>query len=341
MQFNPLMGSTIVFLLNSLWWASLVWAEGVGMVTGSTTGTYYRFGQELAEVARKAGLDILVKESQGSLDNISRLISKENAALAIVQSDVLGFLNQSRDADMRRTAAQLRLIFPFYNEEVHLLARQDIRRIEDLNGKKVVVGAQKSGNWLTASYLLDLLKVRPAERLELPPPEGMTAILTGKAEAMFYIAGKPVKLFTTLGEMRNESPFAELAKQVHFVPLPIARMPPGYTATTLGPSDYPWVTESVNTIAVKAMLISFDFSGKRNAYQRQRCAELGQLGGVLRQQFASLQSSGHPKWKEVNLDEDVSLWKRDTCSQQSGEPPGEPAEADLERQLKCRISGKC
>ena len=100
---------------------------------------------------------------------------------------------------MRRTATQLRLIFPFYNEEVHLLARQGIERIEDLNGKKVVVGAQRSGNWLTASYLLDLLKIQPADRLELPPPEGLTAVLAGKAEAMFYIAGKPVKLFTTLG----------------------------------------------------------------------------------------------------------------------------------------------
>jgi hypothetical protein len=309
------------------------------MVTGSTTGTYYRFGQEIAEAARKAGLEILVKESEGSLDNIRRMLSTENAALGIVQSDVLGFLNRLNDPEMRRTAAQLRLIFPFYNEEIHLLARQGIHRIEDLNGKRVVVGAQKSGTWLTTSYLLDLLKIRPADRLELPPPEGLTAVLAGKADAMFYVAGKPVKLFITLGEMRNEPQYAELAKQLHFIPLPIKQMPPdsGYTATTIGTSDYNWVTETIDSIAVRAMLISFDFSVGKNDYRRQRCAQLGQLGKAMREQFATLQRNGHPKWQEVRLDQEVSLWKRDTCSQQSVQPPGD----DLERQLRCRLTGKC
>ena len=83
------------------------------MVTGSTTGTYYRFGQELAEVARKVGLEITVKESQGSLDNISRLISKENAALAIVQSDVLGFLNQSKIPENAPHGNPIAPDFPF------------------------------------------------------------------------------------------------------------------------------------------------------------------------------------------------------------------------------------
>ena len=37
-------------------------------------------------------------------------------------------------------ASQYYLVFPFYNEEVHLLARREIRRFEDLDGKRVVVG---------------------------------------------------------------------------------------------------------------------------------------------------------------------------------------------------------
>jgi uncharacterized protein len=38
-------------------------------------------------------------------------------------SDVLGFVNRMNDQETRRIAARLRLIFPFYNEEVHLLVR--------------------------------------------------------------------------------------------------------------------------------------------------------------------------------------------------------------------------
>jgi hypothetical protein len=41
-------------------------------------------GRDVAGVAKAAGLDILVKESQGSIDNVKRMDSQENAALGIV-----------------------------------------------------------------------------------------------------------------------------------------------------------------------------------------------------------------------------------------------------------------
>ena len=128
-----LAGWTISILLSSLCCPYDGWAEALGMVTGSKTGTYIRFGQDIAGAAKQLGLEIEIKESEGSIDNIRRLTSAENAAFAIVQSDVMGYLSRSEEPQMRRIASQLRLIFPFYNEEIHLLARQDIQRFEDLN----------------------------------------------------------------------------------------------------------------------------------------------------------------------------------------------------------------
>src|SRR5262245_46341518 len=69
------------------------------------------------------GLDILVKESDGSIANIRRMVSAETASLGIVQSDVFGLLGRSTDPQVRCIASRLRLLFPFYNEEVHWLAR--------------------------------------------------------------------------------------------------------------------------------------------------------------------------------------------------------------------------
>ena len=159
-------------LFNGLVCVPQLKADNIGMVTGSKAGTYIQFGQDIAKVAREAGLEIAVKESEGSLDNIRRLVSHENAALGIVQSDVLGFLARSADPHVRQMAARLRLIFHFYNEEVHLFARKQIRRFADLAGGRVVVGTEGSGNWLTANNLLRLANVTPAQRLELPPPGG-------------------------------------------------------------------------------------------------------------------------------------------------------------------------
>jgi uncharacterized protein len=265
-------------------------------------------------VAQSAGLDILVKESEGSIENIRRLVSAENAALGIVQSDVLGFLSRSTDPQVRRIAARLRSIFPFYNEEVHLLARTDIRRFEDLNGRRMVVGSQASGNWVTSSNLLRMVNVNPADLMELPAPEGVSAVLTGQADAMVYVVGKPAKLFTAVLELQKDPRFGHLTKDIHFIPLTHPAMLQEYVASTIGPNDYAWLSDPVSTVAVKAVLISFEFSGRKNAHYQQRCGEIGKLGATIQENFAELQRTGHPKWKEVDLNQEIGIWKRDACS---------------------------
>jgi TRAP-type uncharacterized transport system substrate-binding protein len=112
----------------------------MGMVTGSASGTYIQFGKQIAQVAQNEGIEIIVKTSGGSLDNIQRIRSKENAAMGIVQSDVLGFiLKRSEDPQLHQFVKHLRLIFPFYNEEVHLYANKEIKSITDLQGKRHII----------------------------------------------------------------------------------------------------------------------------------------------------------------------------------------------------------
>lgn len=289
----------------------------LGVVTGSTTGTYIKFGQDMAKVTVGEGLSLLVKESQGSLANIRRMVSKENAGVGIVQSDVLGFLTRSVDPKMQRIASRLRLIFPFYNEEVHLYAQKDIKSINDLQGKRVVFGTKGSGNWLTTTNLLHMMGVEPAEQLNLDPAAGATAVLTNKADAMIYVAGKPVKLFSTIDKIKDQPKYRELVKNVHMVPLDDPKMLQEYQSATIGPADYAWLDKETPTIAVKAVLVGFDFSRKRAPYYVRRCKELAVLGSAIRANLESLKVNGHPKWNEVNLDEDIGLWERDQCSSQA------------------------
>lgn len=288
--------------------------QGIGVVTGSSTGTYIKFGQDMADAARPSQLNLIIKESEGSLANIRRLVSKENAALGIVQSDVLGFLTRSKDKNMQRVANRLRMVFPFYNEEIHLYARKDIQTFSDLQGKRIVVGTKGSGNWLTSTNLLHLMGIEAGEQLNIDPAAGATAVLTGKADAMFYVAGKPVKLFSNIEQLKDNPKYTELVKQVHMVPLNDEKMLSEYVNAELTPNDYRWMDETVPTIAVKAVLVSFDFSYKNTPYYKTRCGELKTLGNAIRSSIDKLQSTGHPKWNEVNLDEEIGLWKRDKCS---------------------------
>lgn len=327
---------TGLLLLCSLFGFGLASAEEVdakqiGMVTGSKTGTYIQFGNDIAGVAKTVGLDILVKDSQGSIDNIRRINSKENATFGIVQSDVLGFLSRSESPEMRQVAGRLRLIFPFYNEEVHLFANKSIQSFSDLQGKRVIVGEQGSGTWLTATNLLQLTGVKPAEMLNIPPLQGVTTVLKGEADAMFYVAGKPVNLFTKVGNLITKPEFAAMLANVHFVPLDDPRMLREYQVAEIGQADYEWTSGSVPTIAVKAVLMSFDFSGKQSPYFAQRCQQLAKLGQVIRANIGQLKQTGHPKWKEVDLNEKVGLWQLDSCSR-GGKSGG--ANADLSRELE-------
>jgi len=266
--------------------------DQLGLVTGSVTGTYIKFGQDMAKVTEGTDVSVLVKESEGSLANIRRLISKENAAAGIVQSDVMGFLTRSTDARMRSVANRLRLIFPFYNEEVHLYARKDIESFADLQGKRIVVGTKGSGNWLTSTNLLHMMGIEASEQLNLPPAAGATAVLTNQADAMFYVAGKPVKLFTSMEQFKDIPKYRELAEHVHIVPLNDPEMLREYLPASLGPDDYSWIEKETPTIAVKAVLVGFDFTSKSNDYYLRRCKE----------------------WKEVDLDAEIGLWKRDKCA---------------------------
>lgn len=284
----------------------------IGMVTGSETGTYIQFGKNIAEIAKDVGLHINVKTSKGSLDNIRRLASTENAAFAIVQSDVLGYLKRSQDAKSKSDAKKLRLIFPFYNEEVHLFARKEIKQFQDLEGKRVVIGNPGSGNAVTATNLLKLMNVHPREKITNleTPLDAVMAVFKKEADAMFYVAGKPVKLFKKMQGLDTK-----LINQVHFVPLNDPKMlAEDYVASSISTEHYSWFPNSISTIAVKALLISYDFSRGNTWYYRQRCGQLSKLSRILKKKIKWLQNNGHPKWNEVDLDEDIGSWEPDRCS---------------------------
>ncbi|MCB2081213.1 MAG: TAXI family TRAP transporter solute-binding subunit [Rickettsiales bacterium] len=301
--------------------------EALGMVTGSVTGTYYRFGQDISSVLAPRGIDILVKESKGSIDNINRIGSNENAALGIVQSDVLGFLMRSQEAKSREIADNLRMIFPLYREEVHILANKNIKSVEELNGKTVVVGPQGSGSWLTSVNLFGITGVRPGKMLRQSPKEGVVDVLTGRADAMVYVAGKPVKLFTNLKRLEQEKQYAGLLGNVHFLPLNDPKLLKEYAASSITPNDYDFVEQNVPTVAVTALLVDFDFFGNTSDYAVNRCEKLREFGTALKENINRLRETGHPKWKEVDLNAEVGFWRRDRCAL------GESSATELEREL--------
>lgn len=288
----------------------------IGMVTGSKTGTYIAFGKDMARVAQKEGVTINVLDSKGSIDNIKRITSKEKVGLAIVQSDVLGFLSRSKNPESVEIAGKLRLVAPLYSEEVHILARNSIQSLSDLNGKRVVVGSEGSGSMITAVNIFSILGITPAQMFKIEPPQGVVAVLNAEVDAVVFVGGKPVKMFKNMEGIANikVGPNAGKLDQVHFLPITDKKLMEEYKPATLSKADYSFIPSDIATVSVPSLLITYDYTRKNDSYYKEQCDNMAKLVKALQNNLIDLKANGHPKWKEVDLDAEISSWKRDECT---------------------------
>jgi TRAP transporter TAXI family solute receptor len=303
--------------------SSTAFANPIGMPTGSTGGTYYPMGLDIAKLSAKNGVQVQVKNSLGSLDNIRRMASTENAGLSLVQSDVIEFLNSQPTRINRSVLKNLRLVFPLYNEEVHLLAKSGINTVADLANKRVAVGKIGSGTFVTSSNILNKLGINVIQLPDLSPKDAYQGLLLGKVDAVFFVGGKPISYINGLLEMKLDEALSKYAKDIHLVPLDDPRLYDSYAKASIAPNDYKssdgtasLTNVEVPTVAVKAVMVSYNFSkDKTSSYYRLRCDQVDQINTIVRENLPLLRAGGtdgtqyHPKWADVDLDQPVDLAK--------------------------------
>ena len=78
----------------------------------------------------RTGIDLSVYNSKGSIENVYAVYQKPGTQMGIVQSDVLAFVARVQsDPVLKRIAKKTKMVFPLYNEEIHLLGRQGDHRL--------------------------------------------------------------------------------------------------------------------------------------------------------------------------------------------------------------------
>lgn len=284
-------------------------ADAAAIMTGKPSGTYIRFGGDIAGLASRFGLELAVTPSAGSLENVEAVLYRPNTPLAIVQSDVLDFVASfADDPELRETASLMRMVFPLYTEEVHLLAGPGVASLSDLAGKRVAVGAPNSGTLLTSTLLLGTAGVVPGEEVEIDTDEALAALRDGKVDAMFYVAGWPARLFAqavTKGD------------GLHLVPIVDPAVTELYPPATIPAHAYPWQDAGVATVGVRSVLMTYEYA-KRTSYQRAACETVGKVARMIASNLDWLRGAGrgHPKWQEVDLDAGQVRWRRSACAEE-------------------------
>ncbi len=285
-----------LFLVLAL--AAIASAADLCLVTGGEKGTYYQFGLNLQTLLKQSGVHLEVYPSRGSIENVYAVYQRPGVQMGIVQSDVLAFVARVQSEPvLKRIARKTRLVFPLYNEEVHVLGRRDITTFDDLADKRVAIGREGSGNYLTARLLFSLSEIAPREMVPIDTDEALAELKAGRIDAMFYVAGYPVKLFA---EGVTE------ADGLALVPIVNKSVTEFYPSAEIPANTYDWQPRPVPTVAVKAVLISFN-------YRRRNCELVGRFARTLAENMDWLVKNGHPKWKSVDLEYPLKGWEQYDC----------------------------
>jgi TRAP-type uncharacterized transport system substrate-binding protein len=276
----------------------------VGIAGGLIDGTYMRFADELGKVLDDGdNLRVLPMVTYGAASNLDDLLYLRGVDLAVTQSDVFEYFRTERKTPNLQNRIHFMLRLPI--AELHILAKTDIRSIEDLRGKRVNFGPAGSGSSLTGTIVFQRLGVE-VEQVLIDQQSALQKLQSGEVAALVRVVGKPVDFFSKIAPNSG----------LHLIPVPFTSIfADYYTAGEFETKDYPFLVAGggkVDTIAVPAVLAVFNWPKGSDRYRRiERFAER-----LFSHWDQFLVTPRHPKWRDVNLSATVPGWIRHTIAEQ-------------------------
>jgi len=270
----------------------------VGVAGGILSGTYMTFADELAQVLDDGdNMRIVPMVTYGAASNMDDLLYLRGVDIAVTQSDVFDYFRTQRKTPNLENRVNYIIRLPV--SEVHVLARTDIRRIEDLRGKKVSFGPAGSASSLTGTIVFQRLGVQ-VEQVLVDNPTGLQKIRSGEIAAMVRVIGRPIDFFSKIPKEAG----------LHLVPIPFSKtFADYYTIGELTSKEYPSLVPeggTTDTLAVPAVLAVFNWPKGHDRYRRvQRFTE-----SLFTNWDKFRQPPRHPKWRDVNLAATVPGWTR-------------------------------
>ena len=281
-------------------------AEGAAefkIATADKRGTYFAIGTDLAKlVAPGADIALEVMPTDGSAANIRLLRFEPGVKFAIVQADVYqAFVERGAGANREaaRIISPLRVILPLYNTEIHYIARADsaLNYLHDLKDARINGGLVGSGAAFITHTLYRMMfggAMPEASASYLPNDQALIKLITDKSiDVAVVAAGQPAPI---VANMKPEA--QKFIKLLKFDPShPSSKRPLTiYAPATVRATSYPnLLTEDFTTISVGAFLVTYDYNLQSTVDYLVRFAR------SLCENFAALQTKGHPKWREVDL----------------------------------------
>ncbi|PSC07084.1 C4-dicarboxylate ABC transporter [Alsobacter soli] len=132
--------------------------EFINVLTGGTSGVYYPMGVALSKIYGEAipGVRPSVQATKASVENLN-LLQQGKGEVAFTLGDSLAFAWEgNEEAGFKNKLTKLRGMAAIYPNYIQVVASKDsgIKTLADLKGKRLSVGAPKSGTELNARAIL-------------------------------------------------------------------------------------------------------------------------------------------------------------------------------------------
>src|SRR5579864_9581540 len=276
----------------------------VTLISGTIGGTYVQFGADLASVLDDGNkLRVLPIVGRGSVQSVADILFLQGVDLGIVRADTLDYLEKKGYAkDLKK---QFTYVTKLYNEEMQIIAPKSIHSLRDLEGKTVSVDLPNGSTFVTVLTVADRIGMK-ANFVYIEQRIAMEKLKKGEVDAVIVVGGKPYKSVSNFG---NDGRF-------HLVKVDYEKPLQGdYLPATLTSKDYPNLIaegESVDTIAVPALLAAYNWAPNTDRYRK-----LTNFVDAFFTKFPQFQNPPfHPKWKEVSLSAPLPGWTRLPAAQQ-------------------------
>ena len=188
-------GWPLVLIAGLGFWAAFQFVEPAPprhlvITTGREDGAYYTFAKRYQEIFARNGIDLEIRASTGSLENMRRLQEGE-AEIAFIQGGDYVGVNEGLSS----------LGSVFYEPVwVFVRGRHLPDRLTELEGWRIGIGQEGSGVRALASRLLEANEVSMARRrvISLGGLEAAAALQQGKLDALFVIAAPEAPIVQVL-----------------------------------------------------------------------------------------------------------------------------------------------
>jgi len=237
--------------------ASLAAPTFINILTGGTSGVYYPVGVGISQIYSHGieGSKTSVQATKASVENLNLLQAGRGELAFALADSVADAWNGDAQAGFKTPLKQLRAIAGTYPNYIQIVASKQsgITSLEDLKGKRISVGAPKSGTELNARAIFKAagLSYQDMGKVEyLPYSESVELIKNRQLDATLQSSG--------LGQAAIRDLAATLP--VVFVPVPADVVSKignnAYQQATIPAKTYDGQDNDVPTVAINNVLVT-------------------------------------------------------------------------------------